>query len=56
MATRIRFGGYQGDNSVHTRGARVFCDALRRIAGDTVEVEFRRTSLKPDKRRRIFCR
>lgn len=40
MATKIRFGGYQGDNSVHTRGARVFCDALRRMAGDAVEVEF----------------
>ncbi len=40
MATKIRFGGYQGDNSVHTRGARVFCDALTRIAGDTVEIEF----------------
>jgi TRAP-type C4-dicarboxylate transport system substrate-binding protein len=40
MATKIRFGGYQGDNSVHTRGARVFCDALAEIAGDTVEVEF----------------
>jgi TRAP-type transport system periplasmic protein len=41
MTTRIRFGGYQGDNSVHTRGARVFCDALQRLAGDTVQIEFR---------------
>lgn len=40
MATKIRFGGYQGDKSVHTRGARVFCEALARIAGDLVEVEF----------------
>jgi len=40
MTTQIRFGGYQGDNSVHTRGAQVFCDAVRRIAGDAVEVEF----------------
>lgn len=40
MAVKIKFGGYQGDNSVHTRGARVLCDALRRIAGDAVEVEF----------------
>lgn len=40
MAVKIRFGGYQGDNSVHTRGARVLCDALRRLAGDRVEVEF----------------
>lgn len=42
MATKIRFGGYQGENSVHTRGALVFCDALTRIAGDAVEVEFQR--------------
>lgn len=41
MATQIRFGGYQGDNSVHTRGAQVFCDALKRIAGDAVQIEFR---------------
>lgn len=40
MATRIRFGGYQGDNSVHTRGARVFCDALERIADGAVQVDF----------------
>ncbi|MBL4768634.1 MAG: TRAP transporter substrate-binding protein [Rhodobacteraceae bacterium] len=40
MVTKIRFGGYQGDNSVHTRGARVFCDTLTRLAGDAVEVEF----------------
>lgn len=50
MATRIRFGGYQGDNSVHTRGARVFCDALRRIAGDTVEVEFRQNIVETGKK------
>ena len=40
MGTKIRFGGYQGDKSVHTRGALVFCAALRRIAGDAVDVEF----------------
>ena len=40
MATLIRFGGYQGDKSVHTRGARVFCQALKRIAGDKVDVTF----------------
>lgn len=39
MAVKIKFGGYQGGNSVHTRGARVFCDALKRIVGDAVEVE-----------------
>lgn len=41
MTTRITFGGYQGDNSVHTRGAQVFCAALERLAGDAVEVVFR---------------
>lgn len=40
MKTQIRFGGYQGDNSVHTRGALVFVDALRRYARGAVEVEF----------------
>ncbi|MCP5087226.1 MAG: TRAP transporter substrate-binding protein [Rhodobacteraceae bacterium] len=40
MVTKIRFGGYQGDKSVHTRGAQVFCSALERIAGDAVEVKF----------------
>ncbi len=40
MATPIRFGGYQGDKSVHTRGAHVFCEALKRIAGDAVDVAF----------------
>ncbi|CUH68074.1 Extracytoplasmic solute receptor protein YiaO [Thalassovita gelatinovora] len=39
--TRITFGGYQGPGSVHTRGAQVFCDTLRRLAGDRVEVVFR---------------
>jgi len=37
---KINFGGYQGPNSVHTYGAEVFCAALRRIAGDAVEVSF----------------
>ena len=40
MATVIRFGGYQGDKSVHTRGAHVFCEALKQILGDKVEVTF----------------
>ncbi|MGJ8625195.1 MAG: TRAP transporter substrate-binding protein [Yoonia sp.] len=38
--TKISFGGYQGPNSVHTYGAEVFCDALRRLAGDAIEVDF----------------
>ena len=37
----IRFGGYQGDNSVHTRGAQVFCEALALLSGGKVAVEFR---------------
>ena len=40
MTIKIRFGGYQGDNSVHTRGAKVFCEALTRLVGDQVEVIF----------------
>ena len=40
MTVRIRFGGYQGDNSVHTRGVRTFCEALERICGDCAKVEF----------------
>ena len=38
--TRIRFGGYQGDHSVHTRGGRVFCDSVKRILGDSVDIQF----------------
>lgn len=41
MTVTVRFGGYQGDNSVHTRGARVFRDALARHSGGAAEVEFR---------------
>ena len=37
---KISFGGYQGPNSVHTYGAQVFCDAMRRLGGDTIEVSF----------------
>ena len=40
MSMKIKFGGYQGDNSVHTRGARVFCEALSRISNGEIEVEF----------------
>lgn len=39
--TKITFGGYQGDNSVHTRGARKFCELLSGALGDAVEVEFK---------------
>lgn len=40
MVTKITFGGYQGDNSVHTRAARIFCEVLKREAGDAVDVSF----------------
>ncbi len=40
MAIAIRFGGYQGDKSVHTRGARFFGEALARIAGNKVDMTF----------------
>jgi len=40
MTTRIKFGGYQGEKSVHTRGALVFQNAVRRLSGGTVEVDF----------------
>ncbi len=36
----IRFGGYQGDHSVHTRGGRVFCAALKRLLGDGIDIQF----------------
>ncbi|WP_153768987.1 TRAP transporter substrate-binding protein [Labrenzia sp. CE80] len=38
---KITFGGYQGDNSVHTRGARKLCELLSSALGDRVDVEFR---------------
>ena len=41
MTTRIRFGGYQGDNSVHTRGASVFQEAVRHLSGGAAEVDFK---------------
>ncbi len=37
---KIRFGGYQGPASVHTRGGEVFGLALRKELGDAVEFEF----------------
>ena len=40
MTTTIKFAGYQGEHSVHTRAATVFCESLRREAGDTVHVQF----------------
>lgn len=40
MTTKITFGGYQGDQSVHTRGALVFRDALQQEAGRKLEFTF----------------
>ncbi|MGI9402478.1 MAG: TRAP transporter substrate-binding protein, partial [Rhizobiaceae bacterium] len=40
MVTKIRFGGYQGDKSVHTRGGQVLRDELKRLLGDEVEFDF----------------
>ncbi len=37
---KIRFGGYQGPNSVHTRGGLAFGDCLKQELGDAVSFEF----------------
>jgi C4-dicarboxylate-binding protein DctP len=39
MATQIRFGGYQGAASVHTRAITVFARALEEQLGDAVALE-----------------
>lgn len=41
MVKKIIFGGYQGDKSVHTRGALHFADAVRRLSGGDIEITFR---------------
>ncbi len=41
MGNVITFGGYQGDKSVHTRGARCFADALARLSGGEITLSFR---------------
>lgn len=40
MSIVINFCGYQGEQSVHTRAAKVFCESLRRISGGSVTVNF----------------
>ena len=40
MTITIRFGGYQGDNSVHTRGGRVLADAVAHNTGGAAVVDF----------------
>ena len=41
-AFRIRFGGYQGPESVHTRGMEAFAAALDDLTGGEVQVELQR--------------
>lgn len=40
MTISIRFGGYQGDKSVHSRGARVLQEAVARESGGAAEIDF----------------
>ncbi|WP_114283999.1 TRAP transporter substrate-binding protein [Candidatus Halocynthiibacter alkanivorans] len=40
MSIILKFGGYQGAQSVHSRGVNAFCSALKRSVGDAVTVQF----------------
>jgi len=40
VTIKIKFAGYQGEHSVHTRAANVFCEAVNREIGDSAVVEF----------------
>ena len=40
MAETLKFGGYQGENSVHTRGGRVLAEAVARNTAGAVELIF----------------
>jgi len=40
MSYTIKFSGYQGENSVHTRAANVFCRAVHRHSSGSVYVDF----------------
>ncbi len=40
MAETLKFGGYQGENSVHTRGGRVLAEAVKRNTAGAVELVF----------------
>ena len=44
-AFRIRFGGYQGPESVHTRGMEAFAAALDDLTGGEVQVDLRKIDL-----------
>ena len=41
MTIEITFGGYQGDNSFHTRGARALAAAIERLSGGAARLNFR---------------
>ena len=38
--TQLKFGGYQGDKSVHTRGGRVLAETLAEETGGAVTLDF----------------
>ncbi len=40
MATQIKFGGYQGENSVHTRASRIFAAALDKYSQGAAQLAF----------------
>ena len=40
MSITIKFSGYQGERSVHTRAAVVLCNSIRRNLGPSISVEF----------------
>ncbi|WP_434055218.1 MAG: TRAP transporter substrate-binding protein DctP [Roseibium sp.] len=40
MTITVRFGGYQGDKSVHTRGGRALAQALARASNGAASLEF----------------
>ncbi len=37
---KLKLAGYQGDRSVHTRAGRVFCDIIKREAGNSADISF----------------
>ena len=40
MKTTIKFAGYQGEQSVHTRAANHFCEVLRHSVGAAIDIQF----------------
>ena len=40
MTIELKFGGYQGDKSVHTRGGRVLAEAVAEETGGRVKLIF----------------